>query len=753
VNRRAQAWVWLIVVIVGAVIPLTPGLVPGRTLSWRDSALLQGPVRSLVVEEIRQGRLPVWNMWEGGGQPLLAQSFHSALHPVSVLVATFSESLDVLLVGFVMTAASGAWFAARTLGASPAAAAVAAFAFALSGYVLGMTSNALYLAGAATLPWIAGALRVAASRRAGWLFAAAAVAAGGLAGDPGSLAAGIIIGLALAWETRGLRGAGWAVLGVAVGLGLSAVQLLPTWSFLASTVRGAGLGPAGLAEQWSLDLLRLPEVISPGLFVGLPRSYRSPVFEALGSRAEGPFPWAPSIFVGAPVIALALAGAWRSRTARVLALLALLFLWISLGRRAGASQILGGIPVWGALRYWEKFVAPLSLCLGLAAAIGAGTIGGAESRSLARGSALAAAVAGAVGIAALVLLVPGGGVGAIYGSRLALGLVFAAAALILLAVVVRRTIGNPGLGMAVTAALVLVQSAAASPFALHFGSMSALRVRPPSPVADAPGPRVVTPLARNFEEADGEWDAIDRTHASHYRGGRPSTNVSARLQNGESSTGFGSVRSGIVAGAGPLKWALLRRLGATHVVAPFPEDDEDRETLRQAIGDGALGPSAPVPGIQVWEVTHRPWASFAKAVRATAGLRSAARALGEELAAGAGTVVVEADRAPPVAPGLVRAIERRSTEVVVEAESDGPALLVVNDAFAPGWTATIDGVPTEILAADVLVRAVRWPTGRHTLVMRYDPPEIALGIAVSGAAAVLALLLLLGSVRRNLPPG
>jgi uncharacterized membrane protein YfhO len=76
--------------------------------------------------------------------------------------------------------------------------------------------------------------------------------------------------------------------------------------------------------------------------------------------------------------------------------------------------------------------------------------------------------------------------------------------------------------------------------------------------------------------------------------------------------------------------------------------------------------------------------------------------------------------------------------VVVQGDAPGEAVLVVNDAFWPGWEATIDGAPAPILAADGFVRAVRWPPGRHRLEMRYQPPELARGLLLSlaGLAAV-----------------
>ena len=48
------------------------------------------------------------------------------------------------------------------------------------------------------------------------------------------------------------------------------------------------------------------------------------------------------------------------------------------------------------------------------------------------------------------------------------------------------------------------------------------------------------------------------------------------------------------------------------------------------------------------------------------------------------------------------------------------------------------------------MRAVRWPAGRHTLVMRYEPPELGIGLALSGAGALLiAVLAGLAIARRS----
>ncbi|MGC8827895.1 MAG: YfhO family protein, partial [Anaerolineae bacterium] len=70
-------------------------------------------------------------------------------------------------------------------------------------------------------------------------------------------------------------------------------------------------------------------------------------------------------------------------------------------------------------------------------------------------------------------------------------------------------------------------------------------------------------------------------------------------------------------------------------------------------------------------------------------------------------------------------------EVVLHTRSEGPAYLVLSDAFYPGWRAYVDGEEVPILRANVMFRAVRLPAGEHTVVFRYAPATLRAGAAVS----------------------
>jgi uncharacterized membrane protein YfhO len=83
-------------------------------------------------------------------------------------------------------------------------------------------------------------------------------------------------------------------------------------------------------------------------------------------------------------------------------------------------------------------------------------------------------------------------------------------------------------------------------------------------------------------------------------------------------------------------------------------------------------------------------------------------------------------------------LERRSDRVVLDVHANAEALVVVTDAWAPQWKATVDGAEAPLLRANVAFRAVRVPAGRHRVEMRCSPTAVFLGL---GLTAVTMLLL------------
>jgi hypothetical protein len=239
------------------------------------------------------------------------------------------------------------------------------------------------------------------------------------------------------------------------------------------------------------------------------------------------------------------------------------------------------------------------------------------------------------------------------------------------------------------------------------------------------------------------------------RMGLPSHSVLARVGNLDAYSGVLPARYMLVSGAfadhfGPARLQAFRRLGLSHVVLGEPSDEQEAELARSAVEGARLLRQDREWGASVWEVPHRPWAGFASGAVPAIDRVDAVHRLVDLVAAGRQEVVVEGPLPSAFSPGRILSSSREAERLHVEAESGGPGLLVMNEAWAPGWKATIDGVPAAVLPADVMARAVAWPAGRHTLEMWYEAPGLRLGQWVS-ALGVLALgaLLVSTAVRRR----
>jgi hypothetical protein len=744
---------WASAVAIAAVVPALFVLSTGRTFVWRDTATLFAPVRELVVEALRAGRLPLWNPYEGFGLPLLAQMIHGALHPVSVVLAWVAPAsgMEGLSVAYLGLGALGAWVLARQLGCSPAAAAVAGLAFGLSGYQQGLTAVIQYLGAGATAPWALAGIRASSRGSASGLAAGAVgVAALHLAGDPQWTVSTVALGLALS-TAPGWRGMARSAAAVAFGTGIAAIQLVPSWCYLGQSLRGSGITDADRL-QWALAPARLLELFSPGFFAGTPGSEAAaPVFLWLGGPTQSnlSIPFLPSIHVGAVVLALALAGVRASRNGTVLAGASVVFLWLALGPSLGAQQLLGAVPIWGSFRYAEKLVGPLTLCLALLAAMGADRLEAGPPRRAPRVLFVTGGLALALGTGLVLPLFSRTGWGVPEATlaraldALGRGLLVSGAALALLGVAARLATRGPFAGRlpAIAAGLVLVNSAVAMPWALRSG-----RQRPaiPTVVADAPDPfvtRIATPLEATPPSNPLGLDSADLEIVAKARMGIASMNVTSRVDQVAPYTGVlpRSLRA-LGDTFGPDLWVAMRRLGVSHVIHPEPRDAAERVTVTEATKGGTLVHHDPAWGIQAWRVPHRPFAHFADRVSALPTPEATLEAMHmADLAGLPGTVVVGGDRWP-TGRGEVLRVSRGADRVEVEARADAEGLLVVADAFWPGWKATIDGDPVEVVRADYVLRAVRFPAGHHTLAMTYDPPEARAGLFAAAASAFALML-------------
>ena len=69
-----------------------------------------------------------------------------------------------------------------------------------------------------------------------------------------------------------------------------------------------------------------------------------------------------------------------------------------------------------------------------------------------------------------------------------------------------------------------------------------------------------------------------------------------------------------------------------------------------------------------------------------------------------------------------------------------PGYLVLTDTYYPGWQATVDEEPAQILAADHAFRAVALGPGEHMVIFEYTPLSFRIGAWTSLAAALLLVI-------------
>ncbi len=760
---------WLLAAL-GCLVPLVVVWASGRTASWGDTARLYEPLRGLVTEALRAGRLPLWNPYEGTGVPLFAYLVHGVLHPVSLVTSRLGPSagIDAMMAAHLSLGAAGTWALARRLSVSAAGAVAAAFAFGLSGYALSMTSNLVYLAGAGTAPWVVLAVRAAGGGGAGSIAAGAlAVAAQVFTGEPQWLSVAAALGMALAAEASGRRGLLFGGASLLLGAALGAVQLVPAWAVLPTTIRGAfGIQPEERVH-WALAPIRIVEMVLPGFFQGFPGDAVAPVYERLGRPQTGysffinyRFPFVPSVFMGAVPLALALAGLRRCRAARVLGVASLVLLWLALGHHAGAEQLLRPLPIWGSFRYAEKLVGPLSLCVALLAGMGVEVLserkGGTSGWLVLCGGLLCGAIAVGLGSGLGEDALSSAGAGPVAGIvrwRLAVGGYHAATALVALGALVVAGSGvaavRDRLG-SLLAALVFATSLAAAPFAMRALPRDTVDRRPLAFLAAGPDPaRICVPLESAPVPGVGAPGEGDPGMATDSAMGVVPYQVPSRIDQVDTYGASVPAWLNVAYQALGFDVAARRRYGMTHVVVRDLHGQAEAFRVLPALEGGTVVHRPEGKGFSVWAVPHRAWASFAVNVVATTTPAESYLAL--QAAGRDWTRTVVEGSIGGTSAGRVLEVERATEHARVLAEADGDALLVVNDALADGWSAFIDGTPVRMIRADLLVRAVPFPGGRHVLTMEYRAPGLAAGAWTSLAAAVVTLSLLGWALLRKRP--
>jgi len=86
--------------------------------------------------------------------------------------------------------------------------------------------------------------------------------------------------------------------------------------------------------------------------------------------------------------------------------------------------------------------------------------------------------------------------------------------------------------------------------------------------------------------------------------------------------------------------------------------------------------------------------------------------------------------------------EYTDTMIAIDTQSGENAFLVLTDVYFPGWTAFVDGHPTNIFRADYTFRGVVVPPGFHVVRFTYEPASFSLGLATSIVSVFVTIVML-----------
>ena len=695
-------------------------LAPPVLFQGQDFVLLHLFYRRYAADALLAGRLPLWNPFVGLGGPFLADTESAVFYPPNLLYLALDTHLALfcLTALHLLLAAVGVVKLCLHFGLERALGHAAAFCFLASAPVAGavLVGQVGHLQAACYLPLLfllAARVQDGPSRRR-LAQLAAGLALQFLCGHPQAawmtwLALGCFLlgrnaqGGLVAGAAARARDLALLALALAWAGALCSVQLLP---FLEMVGQGNRSPSMGFASSGSMAWLDWTSLVFP-------------------VRGESPVYWAFSGYVGLACLVGGLAGlTLRDRNARGLAAAAVLAALVAMGDRTPAFPVLYSlVPGLGGFRAHSRLNVVIALALVLGAALWVGS-----PRRPPRARAVPILAAGAM---ALVLLLawsrhPVAGPEPMWAAALvrASGIVVAAALLHRLQG--RRPAVAAGwlLGFLILLDLGLAVSALKQAYGV---------------VIDVSGEKaVVQALARaRLFSPEGTPPRV----SAPYWVARANSGMLHKYAN------FSSYRA-----LTPQRvWGYLHLslgLPTPDLVSTFPSDEIYRfgpfpyRSMNLVLGFD------PVSSRLVVNPDPDPRAYLAHQALAVRGWRDAVARMkdghdfhrvalvegGSDWSAG-GSASRDRVRITAFAP------ER----VVLETESDAPALAVVAEAWYPGWTAQVDGSEAPCVPVNAWMRAVPVPAGPHRVSLEFRSTWLRSGALVSALGALFLGWALRGS--------
>lgn len=728
----------------------------------RDLYQVYLPLRDYWRERVLGGVFPQWYPFDGLGQPYVGAIVSGAFHP-SLLVSLVLPGLQGLKWSILLcfpVAFLGMVALGRRLGWGSGPAVLAAVHYTFSGYLVGITNNFAYLAAAVTEPWVLWSLEGFLARPSAWRGLGASVLLGLVlfSGDVQGFA--VCLGGVLLWSlfrpapegrVRSLLGA-VAVVGTSVLL--TAVQILPSLKVVGD-VRASGQ-TAEAAMVWSVHPLRLLEFLLGPLFAGTPgESSQVALSQRLLSTSQNNL-WSDSFFLGAPALLLGALGlvthARRLRTA-LFSGAALFVLLLALGKHAGVyAWVFEWLPPWRAFRYPEKLMPFVTFALSLAVGVGVERLEREPGTPRwVRGAAfgLGVLLLGAGLLEAQSRTFSDGWLRGLWSGtpneqaqlriseRLAFGAILAGMSLLVFGGLLQgvRSVGARTwlMGALCFAGLFLANGPlyrVGEPTLFDTPSPFVARIQEGARALGGPLPRVFRLPGRTRLPEPSPVPSPEETHAL-FLGAALEPLVPAVFGLESASVFLPAVSRRVIT-----LWDQQREW-FEHTAGLF--NTRYLIISREFSAQGVNGPRRVVErldafGLLLLEDTSALPRVYLSHPRCVASLEEAARRLGalqapREVLVECATPRVEVPLESPL--GDVSAARFEPERVEVDVTVRGGEVLVLNDAFYAGWSASVDGVPAPILPANGAVRAVEVPPGAHRVVFTYRMPGLFEGAWVS----------------------
>lgn len=698
---------------------LTPNPVNQLSLVEGDFSGQFVPFAHYQAIRLQHGEIPLWNPYNYGGHPFLADTQSAVFYPPRLITigllnlsggSTPQRMYYALQDEMILHTLIASWLMyilmrrltltqMLTQSHSVVASLISGLTFAYSGYLTGYPQLQLAVMEAGiwlplALLGIHEATRPANVRWWWFVVSGVALALSFTAGHSQTTLFFIYVNLAyLGWRVLMTRRS-WIVFAVGailfgiIGSGLAAVQLLPAWEYLGQTTRNA-LNFDALGNGFPLyDVIQM---IMPGI-VSL---------------------WSP-LYVGIVGLALALYAIWRRAENSIFwAITAVVALSLSFGHGTILYDIFYNlVPGFSLFREQERSAYVITVALSILAGLGTIAI---LSEKPSRSYRLI--LWGIVSIVAILgatlfinwLVVPGTD-----GKRL--GLVAFSLLTATLSAFLLTTGDNFRWRPLVILGLIIFEL-------FSFGRTTPnLEAKPASAHLQTP-----TLVSKALADTDGIF------------------RVDGVMQNYGTLYGLADIQ-----GISPLRPASIDRLlkippgRAWEVLAVryvFTPNNElpAPSTISASIDD-------PANPLKLHRLSNpRPFARLVYKTWIEADDNQALGILSEPAFDAAHTVILPTDLGlalPAQSPNdvQVQVVNFAPESITIRAQSSTAAILDVALVNYPGWQATIDGQSTPLLRADTALTAVPLPSGDHTVQFSYQPRSFTVGVVISLSTLVVLVI-------------